>query len=653
MMRLKNLTFRQKIILLPALATVAFLLILVVNQTLGARNKSRMSQIEQGYVPAMDLFREFSNDLVSVERTLQDAVGAEDLETLAAADRAAAGLEQILQRGRGNPILPAADLDQLTEAFRAYYPTARETARRMIAQEQGVELTAAMERGTAAHQRLKALLDAGLRRFGEAKVAAFNAVRRDYDASMTIGAWITVAAILILGLLSLLLVRGLVGSFAEFTAGFERMSAGDFSRRVRIASHDEIGELGHRLNDMMDYFEKLSGTAKEIARGNLTVEVSPRGPDDAIGNGFREMVERLRALIDRIQRSSESLNSSATHIFSSNEQMVQGTKAQSQATDDTSSTLVQMAAQIQQLAKNSEDLSTNVDETSSAIEQMNKTLMHTARNAESLVQSVQETSNSLSRMMESLGAISQQVRTVDDVSKLAVEEATRGTKKVQESIVSIGQRSQEIEKIVAVIEGIADQTNLLSLNAAIEAARAGDAGKGFSVVADEVKSLAERCADATKEIIAIMAKVQAQTTDAAQQNEEVLRGIVSAIDKTSRLVGDTSQAAEVHMRGVREILDSAKVMANLAIQIGAAAKENAAGAGEIARAAQSMNRSVREMANATGEQRRGGEMVVKSLESISRVARQNLAAVEQLAQAGRNLAAESTALKERVEAFQL
>ena len=222
---------------------------------------------------------------------------------------------------------------------------------------------------------------------------------------------------------------------------------------------------------------------------------------------------------------------------------------------------------------------------------------------------------------------------------------------LQKSINGIGDRAQEVSKIVRVIEEIADQTNLLALNAAIEAARAGDAGRGFAVVADEVRRLAERSAGATQEISDIIDRVQKDVGGSVKLTEEVLVKMVASLDNTSRVIEDSAQTADEQTRATKTMLDTAERMSQLARQIALASKENAGSGNEIAKAAQEMTELTNVMLDATIEQKKGGEMVVKATDSIAAVARQNLAAVEQITVAARNLAQEAEVLRGRVEEF--
>jgi methyl-accepting chemotaxis protein len=306
---------------------------------------------------------------------------------------------------------------------------------------------------------------------------------------------------------------------------------------------------------------------------------------------------------------------------------------------------------MQALAKNAEALAANVDQTSSSIQQMSTVLAHTAQNGEQLLTSVESVTGTINEMIATVGSIATRVHQVEEVSRRSVGEARTGGERLHGSIAAIGERSQEISKIVRVIEDIADQTNLLALNATIEAARAGEAGKGFAVVADEVRRLAERSVAATQEIAEVIDTVQKETRAAVGLMEQVISGIVGSVDQTSKLVSEAAHATEEQATGARQVLQMTSGMSALARQIANSVKENAAGAREITQAAEKMNRLTHQMSEAVGEQKRGGDMIVKAIESIASVSRQNLVAVEQISGASRGLAGESESLRQQAERF--
>jgi methyl-accepting chemotaxis protein len=375
-----------------------------------------------------------------------------------------------------------------------------------------------------------------------------------------------------------------------------------------------------------DPLTNLGILAEQVSKGDLTADIRSQSRDEIgwLEHSMRQMVKNLRSIVAQISTSSRTV---------------------------ATSTMVEIASQMQHLARNAEALAANVDQTSASIQQMSVTLTQTAQNGEVLLRAVETATGTLGEMIGSVGEIAGRMHTVDEVSRRSVTDTRQNGERLQISITTIGERSDEIGKIVKVIEEIADQTNLLALNAAIEAARAGDAGKGFAVVADEVRRLAERSVQATQEIGGVIDSVQKDTRHAVSLMEQVLAGIVESIGKTSTLVAEASRAADAQAADAREVLQTVNQMEALARQIAGAVRENACGAQEISVAAQKMNHLTHQMSEAVGEQKRGGEMVVKAVEAIAMVSRQNLAAVEQMNAAAKNLASESDSLRTQVEQF--
>jgi methyl-accepting chemotaxis protein len=649
----KNLKVAQKVALMPVLALVGFVIVVLTSAHLMGQASEELTDIEQGYFPAVEASRDLQETLTAIQRALQDAVNARDAGTLAESDVQRDRFTATVTGLGRNRLLPPGEVERIGAAFDGYYRLARATSADMIAGRHGDALDRAMRSMQQQYNDIRSRLEQFHQQRQRDIASSFRATRHYQGRALTMMAVVTMVAALVLGTLSFLLIRSIVRPLSHAVAVAGRVASGDMTAEIAVLSHDEVGELQRAMAVMIGYLRTMAHSADAIAAGDLRQEVEPRSAADSFGHAFQRMTSNLRQTLGAVRESTGEVAATADEISAAALQISRGAESQSSSTEETSATMVEMATQIDSVNRSMQTLAANVEETSRSIEEMGSSIDNVARGSESVLASVEETAATIEQMTASIQSIAGKVANVDEVSREAATAAADGGRRLSGVIMGIASSGKDIGKIIRIIEEIADQTNLLALNAAIEAARAGDAGRGFAVVAEEVKRLAERSVSSTREISAFVDRVQKDTDEAVALSQGVLHQIIQAVNRTSELVREVHHATREQSSGAAQILKTASSMQSTMEQLAAAAREQALGTRQILAAVAGMNRMTLQVADATGEQMRGGDQVVKAVDQIAQVAQQHRTATEQLSRATQSLALEAERMRRLAEVFQL
>jgi methyl-accepting chemotaxis protein len=393
---------------------------------------------------------------------------------------------------------------------------------------------------------------------------------------MLVGALLLFAGLAAVALFS----RSVARRATAYAAVAERLRSGDLSRTVPVDRDDELGSLAATLNALVEhYLRRLAGAAERIADGDLTVEIEPASPHDTLGRAFARMAESLRTAVGQVRRA-------ATTVAAASEEMVAGTDEASGA--------------IQEIA----DAPGSMAETSRA-----------AKAAATGARMAAETAE----VAASARSVAQRGDAAAERAAGAMDGVRRSTETTADGIRRLAATSARIGAIVDAITSIADQTNLLALNAAIEAARAGEHGRGFAVVADEVRQLAEQAGHAAQEIGELIVDVQSGTTEVValveangertdegmstvRETRDALRALAEAVDGVSTRVDATASAAEQiaadldALRGeIVEVSDLAQSSSASAQEVSASTQQTSATAQQLAASAHELSRTAVEL----------------------------------------------------------
>jgi len=421
----------------------------------------------------------------------------------------------------------------------------------------------------------------------------------------------------------------------------QKLSEGDMSFDVEINSIDEIGRASRAIKLSMFSLSDILKRIKDITRrvNHLVTEVE--GESKRIIEGA--MVET--EAVTNISSSVEEMNAAISDI-------ADGTEGLAASAEETAASMEQMVTSIAEISNSTNDLSSAVEATSASIEELSATIKEVAGNASELASSAQETQSAITEISAAVKEVEQRSKESaslsDQVKKDAktlgmtsIEKTINGMKDIKASVETtagfihkLGGRSEEIGKILNVIDDITDQTTLLALNAAILAAQAGEHGKGFSVVADEIKQLADRTSLSTQEIGQLIQSVQQEVSDAIEAMKDGLKSVETGFKVTSeaadalrKIVESSTKSSEMSAAIERSTTEQSKAIALVSVamervltmvgQIAKATTEQSKGIQLIMHATERMHDISKHVRTATNEQSLNSRQVSQAIEIVS------------------------------------
>jgi len=406
------------------------------------------------------------------------------------------------------------------------------------------------------------------------RAAARELDARDTSWTILIG---TLLAALVAVIAGAIITRDIAIPLKSLTGVAERITLGDLSVSANVGGgrSDEIGLLTQAFERMARSLRTLAEAAERIAAGDLRVSIQPQSPNDQLGNSFARMTDNLRRQIGGIVEAAAVLGSASAEIVASTSQLASGASASAAAVTETTATVEE------------------VRQTAHLASQKARVVADTAQKSAQIAQSGRKSTSDVVSGME-------RIRTQMEA--------------IAESMVRLSEQGQTIGQIIATVEDLAAQSNLLAVNAAIEAAKAGEQGKGFGVVAQEVKSLAEQSRQATDRVRTILGDVQKATTAAAMATEQG---------------GKAVEAGAKHTETAGESIGTLAAIVNEAAQ------------------------AATQIAASSQQQLVGMDQVAAAMENIKVTGAQNTASARQLENAARNINELGQRLKQLADAYKV
>jgi len=333
----------------------------------------------------------------------------------------------------------------------------------------------------------------------------------------------------------------------------DRISKGDMPPTITAEYKGQYNLIKNNLNVLVEAINKITEAAKEVATGNLMVNLKERSAQDELIQALSAMVSKITEIVTEVKGAADNVAAGSVELSTNAQSMSEGASQQAAAAEEASSSMEQMSANIRQNADNAQQ--------------------------------------------------------TEKIAVQSADDAKEGGKAVAETV----QAMKEIASKISIIEEIARQTNMLALNAAIEAARAGEHGKGFAVVASEVRKLAERSQIAAGEI----SELSVSSVEVAEKAGSMLSGILPDIQKTAELVQEINASSKEQDTGAQQINKAIQQLDQVIQQNASASEEMASTAEELSSQSAQLQSTIAffriDSHGAAGSKQQGSKQLTKSL----------------------------------------
>ena len=427
----------------------------------------------------------------------------------------------------------------------------------------------------------------------------------------------------------------------------QAIGRGDMSYRLPVEQMGDFGPEAAALNKLAEAIGgtigRMGGLTRDLQRLPETIAAAMAEIDQGAENQ-ESSVEEAASLLAHINTSIRAINEEIDRLARNNE--------------ETASSITQMGTAVEQVARTAGDLQNAVEASTSAAHEMREQIRRVAASSDSVQQMAEETASSIAEMDHAIRQVGEHVTGASDLTEKVRTSAAEGSHAVGSTIDGIAKirnlsldaraalegldsRIAEIGEIATVIGGISDETNLLSLNAAIIAAQAGEHGRAFAVVAEQVKTLARRTTLSTQQIEALIAAVQGESKNAVGAMAAGIEAVEEGVER-SRVAGHALEAITVSSREANGRVS----------EIARAAEEQARNSRHVAATAQRTSEHISQISGAMVEQSQAADQLLRNSTQAVEMCHQVTRASQEQRETGRYIATNVTGITEMIRAIQ-